>query len=571
MTTRRLSTMQTELVAGAIAVLALSALAVGVWTTGSQASDPDDPASAQIPDLEFPSEAGKILAADVVFTADGVTASEGEVHRGGAPAREGVPEFLQVDQEDDEGAVLGSFHEWDPRHVRQYDGDGHFHEEREDGELSLITPFEPDLAEVVVRDADTGEELVRIDATGPAADYCQDNPDDEDCHTDLAIDAEADPDPAVAGEELDYTVVVDNLGPNPAHDVVVTVDLDEAVSYEQGIDGCTELDGNVECDLGRIPGGNDEEIEIVVAIDPALVHEAGAPTTITSGFDVADEAGHDPNLGNNSAEVETLVEAEADLEMAEVTASPPQEQVIGESDEVDVDARIANHGPSTPMDVTTTWEAEADDGITVTPTNAEDDTAALELGEPETVGRTFTVVCDAPGVHEVTITAVVSPTNEDDRDPDLDNNADTVAFEIDCVVPITINVKPGEEPNAINSRRSVGDVPVALLTTDAGEYGNPLAFDATTVDVTSTRAGARDAVDAGRGATPAHDGHEEDSWEPDNETRDGDTDLLIHFETPSDTELGQEDDELCVRGEYIEPSTGSSFRFVGCDDVSVVR
>lgn len=60
--------------------------------------------------------------------------------------------------------------------------------------------------------------------------------------------------------------------------------------------------------------------------------------------------------------------------------------------------------------------------------------------------------------------AVVCETDEDDRDPDLDNNADTITFEIDRVAPITINVKPGVEPNAINNRRNVDDAEMAEVT-----------------------------------------------------------------------------------------------------------
>lgn len=574
MTRQRQTVMRSDLIAAVLALLALSFLVVGVWSSGSQATDPDDPSTAPIPDLEFPSEAGKVLAADVNFSADGVTASEGEIHRGGTPARKGVPEMLEVQLRDDDAAQLGSFNEWDPRHVRHYNGGGdHSHEDADEGKIALIAPFEPDLAEVVVTDADTGEELVSIDATGPAAEFCRENPDAPDCAADLTVSATDDPDPAVAGEQLIYNVTVTNLGPNPAHDVVMTSQLPAGVTHASDTGSCTDTGGgSLQCELGRLPGGKDQTFEIVVDLDPALVHAAGGPTTIRNQLSVTDEAGSDPDPTNNTTEVTTLVEAEADLAVASLQAhATPKEQVIGETDEVDAEAIVVNNGPSTPMDVTTSWTVDPDAGISVDPLAAEDDTDALAIGDPQPVIRTFIIECDSPGVHEVRITADITPRSDDDRDPDPSNNAETVSFAVDCLVPITLNVKPGEEPNSINPQRNRGDVPIALLTTDAGEFGNPIAFDATTVDVGTTRAGTRDAVDANRGATPTHDGHEEDSWEPDNDSKDGDTDLLIHFATPSDTELEDGDERICVRGEYQDPATGTAFRFIGCDEANVVR
>lgn len=285
------------------------------------------------------------------------------------------------------------------------------------------------------------------------------------------------------------------------------------------------------------------------------------------GADVPD--GGEP-YGFSTLPIEGDVGVEADLKLSSLhPSSPPSEQLIGDSAEVNVEAVIANEGPSSPMDVTTTWSTDTDDGISFEPTNAEDDTDGLTTADLETLTRTFTVRCESPGKHEVRLTARIDPASPDDRDPNATNNQETVSFVVDCVVPITINVKPGEEPNSVNTKKR-GNIPVAVLTTDEGQFDTPVAFDATTVEISTIRAGTREAIDAGRGATPAHDGHEEDSWEPNNETKDGDTDLVVHFEPPSATELGRGDDELCVRGEYVD-SPGSRFSFVGCDQVRVVR
>lgn len=82
---------------------------------------------------------------------------------------------------------------------------------------------------------------------------------------------------------------------------------------------------------------------------------------------------------------------------------------------------------------------------------------------------------------------------------------------------VRIDIKPGSFPNSINPRAK-GVIPVAILTT-AKATGEPLDFDATTVDPLSVKFGPQ-------GATEVHRrGHVEDV------DRDGDQDLLLHFDT----------------------------------------
>ena len=87
-----------------------------------------------------------------------------------------------------------------------------------------------------------------------------------------------------------------------------------------------------------------------------------------------------------------------------------------------------------------------------------------------------------------------------------------------------------------------GAIPVAILTTSAGEYGLPLAFDATTIDPVSVRLGLSDTVwfETG-GATPRHNrGHVEDSYELDEVTQDGDNDMVGIIEALLDEEQHRE-------------------------------
>jgi hypothetical protein len=107
-----------------------------------------------------------------------------------------------------------------------------------------------------------------------------------------------------------------------------------------------------------------------------------------------------------------------------------------------------------------------------------------------------------------------------------------------------------------------------VLSTDAGEYGLPLAFDARKIQVSTVRIGQRTALVASNTGAPEAHGklHLEDSYELDEVTRDGDLDALLHGRDkliPLTTGIT----EICVRGRF-GPGAGTSF--LGCDAVELV-
>lgn len=126
---------------------------------------------------------------------------------------------------------------------------------------------------------------------------------------------------------------------------------------------------------------------------------------------------------------------------------------------------------------------------------------------------------------------------------------------------VVINVKPASWPNAANLR---GTVPVAILTTRAGEYGTTADFDATQVDWATVRFGPVAVLDAGGGGVEIHGtGHIEDSYEPDDVTMDGDLDMVLHFNAEA-SEIPPGTSTVCVRG-----MTYSGVAFEGCDTIVV--
>jgi uncharacterized repeat protein (TIGR01451 family) len=384
----------------------------------------------------------------------------------------------------------------------------------------------------------------------------------------LRVTKTASADPAFAGESLTYTVTVANDGPSAATGVVVKDTLPEGVTYAAGPGFCTEVPvGTLSCAVGALAAGSQTSFAVTVAVAPNLVYLNGGPKTITNTALVSGDQ-IDPNASDSSATQQTLVRAKADTAIVSFGAvAPPSEVVVGQPIGLTLHKVITNHGPSSPVDVVVQRVAEAPLGSTVTPTLATTIATAVAKDELRTVDEMFTITCGVPGPQTFRFGNTVYPARPADYDPIPGNNSRTVSVTVECVVPVAINIKPGGFPNAINLN---GTAPVAVLTTRAGEYGLPLAFDAAKIDPLSVRFGPASLVFSGTGgATAFHGtGHLEDATELDEMTLDGDLDMVLQFRV-ADSGLTPASTEACVKGTFTG-ADGAVYQFFGCDSVKVV-
>ncbi|MEV7618149.1 hypothetical protein [Streptomyces sp. NPDC089799] len=388
--------------------------------------------------------------------------------------------------------------------------------------------------------------------------------------TDLALTLTDAPDPVAAGERLTWTVGVTNNGPNSSTSTQITTVLPADVTDPAATGPCLVSARTVTCNLSEVPQGTHREYTISAQVPADLVYRNGGPKTITATSTVANLAGPDARSSDNTATSDTRVIAKADVRINDARATSPLEVLIGEPATASLEVTVANAGPSSPIDTLLTTTAGADAGVTVTPATQTAQQTALRVGTPQKATYAVQLACTAPGLKQVRLDSRLALKNAEDVDPDPSNNTASTSFRIDCVVPVAINVRPGGFPNSINLNT---DATLAALTTRVGEYGLPLAFDATAIDVSQTYWGLRERLfntATPAGAREVHGrSHFEDSYELDERTRDRDTDNVLHFK-PSESGLILTSTRACLKGKYR--ATGVQvYTFLGCDSVRVVN
>jgi uncharacterized repeat protein (TIGR01451 family) len=162
---------------------------------------------------------------------------------------------------------------------------------------------------------------------------------------DLAVSKVDSPDPIAAGQQLTYTVTVTNTGPSDASGVTVTDPLPTGVTFdgETSSSACSLNSGTVTCAVGALANQAQAQVTIVVTVNA----DAASPLSNTVSV-TGDQA--DPGAGNDSATVQTTVNAEVNLAIAKVANL--EEVVAGNP--LTYTITVTNTGPSNASGVTVT-------------------------------------------------------------------------------------------------------------------------------------------------------------------------------------------------------------------------
>jgi uncharacterized repeat protein (TIGR01451 family) len=83
---------------------------------------------------------------------------------------------------------------------------------------------------------------------------------------DLSVTKSDSPDPVLEGAPLEYTLTVENAGPNPATNVVLVDRLPSGVIFQSSIPEapCSHASGVVTCNLGNLPNLSSTSVRIIV-------------------------------------------------------------------------------------------------------------------------------------------------------------------------------------------------------------------------------------------------------------------------------------------------------------------
>ena len=394
--------------------------------------------------------------------------------------------------------------------------------------------------------------------------------------TDLAVTLAATPDPVAAGTTVSYEATATNAGPNPATSTWLTVTLPAETTRAGALPAeCTEpVPGTATCNLGTMLAGASRSVTLAAAVPADLVYNAGAPLPITATANVADQAGTDLDSSDNSVSRAVTAVAVADLSMASLTVdNPPVQMLTGENVVINLSSVITSAGPSSPMDTLLTLTAAADAGASVSPTWLKTSQVALAHGERRALDDHAIISCRTRGKHVYDFTHRLDPARSPDTDPDSSNDEARASLTVECLGPddIVVNLQPGEWPNRV--KLGTREASLAILTTAAGEYGRPEAFDAANVIVESVRIGTRRMVQGLEPGTSTFGGTAlDDSFEPvpPENVQDQDRDLTFFYFDVADSGLRATDSEMCAMGVYRDPATGEKREFFGCDVAVVI-
>jgi uncharacterized repeat protein (TIGR01451 family)/fimbrial isopeptide formation D2 family protein len=328
--------------------------------------------------------------------------------------------------------------------------------------LGDFQPLQSQTIKVTVRGVDTGDWLNTATVESITDDPDPGNNSDSD---NLIVDATADlaitktaPATANAHQQFTYTLLVENLGPSAATDVVITDPLPAGLNFISSAD-CNAV---MTCSLGTIPPQGSRTVEVVVETTPAVAGTTVVNTATVSG------AEFDPNLDNNTSVAETVIDTLA--EIAVVKTGPVQAQA---DTRIVWNVVVTNAGPSPAENVTLsdTLPPEVTNPQITTSQGSCVPAFDCDLGTIPVNGNVvITIEADIPRNATVgsTITnSVVVETTTDEINKD--DNSSSWDTEITAPTPYPPNIRIFKD-RTNNRPVKVGDVVVFRLTaTNDGE------------------------------------------------------------------------------------------------------
>ena len=271
---------------------------------------------------------------------------------------------------------------------------------------------------------------------------------------DLSITKTDSADPVTAGNDVTYTITVENDGPSVADSVQVSDPLPAGTSFVSATDGGTESGGVVTWDLGDLVDAASVSVQLVVST------AAGPSTTLSNTATVASST-TDPDPSNDSATETTGVLGTADLTLTKTGLSDP---VVAGTD-LTYQLTVSNAGPSGATSVQVTDPVPA--GTTfVSATGGGTESAGVVTWDLGTIANgasasvRVTVHVDPSRTADLSNTAIVSANEHDPTPADESATEDTT---VQTSADVAVDVTDAPDPVSAGS-----DVTYTVLVTNAG-------------------------------------------------------------------------------------------------------
>jgi len=157
---------------------------------------------------------------------------------------------------------------------------------------------------------------------------------------DLSSSKLGSPNPVIAGQDVTYTVTVNNAGPSSATNVVVTDELPAGTTFKVAgsSSGCSASGQTVTCDIPSVTCGGSADVTIVATVASSVPQGTNLSNNVTSL--ARDES--DVNVGNDGSFADVAVNRRAELSISktdlQATAVP--------GTPVTYTITVTNNGPS---------------------------------------------------------------------------------------------------------------------------------------------------------------------------------------------------------------------------------
>ena len=295
---------------------------------------------------------------------------------------------------------------------------------------------------------------------------------------DISLSLSGTPDPAAAGGTITYAAGVANAGVNPVDGVVVALALPAGVTFESGA-GCSAAAAMVTCAIASLAPGQAATVQVVGRTSLGTL--AGAVSAQLHATATATYKGFDTNVTDNTDDVVTKLLAVSDSAVASVGGvRVPGALLVGTPGMATVETVVTN-GP-TPADVEITQTAFTTSLKLHPTTTVSQLERTVRDGEQRRLRVTYTIECTQPGPASFAVEGRATMSTPGHLEPDGGNDERSSSFVIDCVIPVAINITPGDPANVAAPGTPFD---VAILTTKAGEYKLPLDVDHTMLDGSS--------------------------------------------------------------------------------------